>query len=407
MIALLKTSLNSIRLSKVRTFLTVLGVVIGITTVTTLISISKGLQYDMSNLIKGLGTNVLVALGGQIEIDSDEKEGLGQMHQGGFVATDILTMQDVEDIKTVEEVESVSPISLISSVILKNGDKETAPMTIGVFPDILDIMTVIKIGEGKMISSNDEKGVIVIGSGIKEKLFGEEKAQGKKITLNDKEYTVKGIISPAETTNLFASEFDYAAVVPFNTATELNGNEEKVFRIMINVKDDADIKNIKSKITDLIKENHDGKKDFTVLSQDDLLNVFNQFLGMATSMVTAIAAISLIVGGIGIMNIMLVSVTERTSEIGLRKAVGATRWNILSQFLVEAVVITLLGGVIGIIVSYITDFFIAQKTPLTPVITWDIILLACGISIAIGIIFGIWPAMNAAKKDPITALRHE
>jgi len=164
---------------------------------------------------------------------------------------------------------------------------------------------------------------------------------------------------------------------------------------------------VKEAVHEAVLEAHDGEDDFSVLTQEDLLDLFDQFLSLATTMVTAIAAISLIVGGIGIMNIMLITVTERTKEIGLRKAVGASRSAILFQFLVEAIIITLLGGVIGLAIAFLATSLISANSTLTPEITPYVIVLALGISTLIGILFGIWPALQAAKKDPIEALRHE
>ncbi len=154
-------------------------------------------------------------------------------------------------------------------------------------------------------------------------------------------------------------------------------------------------------------KNHNNEENFSVLTQDDLLGLFDQFLSLATTMVTAIAAISLVVGGIGIMNIMLITVTERTREIGLRKAVGASKGAILSQFLIEAIIITLLGGLLGLAISFVATYIISAKSSLNPEITASTITLALGISTVIGILFGLWPAMRAAQKDPIEALRRE
>ena len=173
------------------------------------------------------------------------------------------------------------------------------------------------------------------------------------------------------------------------------------------IDDSANIDATKKEMNKQILANHKGQEDFTVLTSDDLVGLLNTFITLITTFMSAIAAISLLVGGIGIMNIMLVTVTERTKEIGLRKAVGATNAAILIQFLIEAVVITFAGALIGLIAAFAADLIIRLKTELVPVITSSTIIFAVSVSVGIGVIFGLWPAVRAAKKDPIEALRYE
>jgi putative ABC transport system permease protein len=258
-----------------------------------------------------------------------------------------------------------------------------------------------------MFSSNSEGKVVVIGSTTAEQLFGDADPIGKKITLGKEELEVIGTFAKSTASSTFGGEIDSITVVPFDTATAMNNNQAKVYRMYATAKDSADVTAVKAEIEKTLKANHDGEDDFTVLTQDDMLGLFNTFLNLATTMVSAIAAISLVVGGIGIMNIMLVTVTERTREIGLRKAVGATKTAILVQFLIEAVIVTFVGALIGLAIAFIAGIIVAAKTELTPSITPTIILLSVGISVVVGVVFGLWPAIRAAQKDPIEALRYE
>ncbi len=409
MINYFKSAIKSIWSNKARSFLTTLGIIIGVTSVTLLVSLGQGLQKDMSNLIQGLGTNVLVVLSGKIEMTSSTSMtgSNSNMNPASLMSQDILSIEDVKLIEEIAETKTVTPMSLVSRSNLKYKDKTLTPMTIGTYPNILESFELITIDRGKGFESNDAGNVIVVGPGLKKELFGDEDAVGKKVTLNNEDFEIIGVTAQPTSTSMFASEFDFVAVLPYDTATKLNEGEESVYRIIIKADEDADVNAFKTKIEETLKNSHDGEEDFTVFTQDDLLEMFEQFLGMATALVSAIAAISLIVGGIGIMNIMLVTVTERTKEIGLRKAIGATKGNILAQFLVESIIITLLGGFIGLGLAFAGGIAVASQTPLTPSITPTVILIAVGVSVFIGIVFGIWPALVAAKKDPIEALRHE
>lgn len=390
--------------NKVRSVLTVLGVIIGVTAVCTLISIGQGLKNDVSSLIQSLGSNVIMIVSGKIDLDS---AGSQHVNPASFVAGDILTLDDVKAIDDLDDTKVTSPMTLVPGS-LKYRDNTSTPTIAGVYHNALEAFEIIEIDKGEMFGEGSTEKVVVIGSDTKKQLFDEVNAIGKEITLGKGEkFKVIGTLTRTTSSASFASEINSLALIPFDTATELNNGVVKIFRMATKAKADADVKKTKKKIEKIMLENHGGEEDFTVLTQDDILDVFSQFLDLATALVSAIAAISLLVGGIGIMNIMLVTVTERTKEIGLRKAVGATKLAILFQFLVEAIVITFLGGAIGLGVTFAATQIIANQTELQPAITWDIILIAVGISMVIGIIFGLWPALRAANKDPIEALRYE
>jgi putative ABC transport system permease protein len=398
----IKSAIDSIWANKVRSVLTVLGVVIGVTSVSILISIGQGLKNDVSDLIQGLGSNVIVVLTGKLDTSSQQ-----QTNPASFIAVDILTLQDVSSISALEDIDSITPVSPVTGE-LKYDDKTAVPFVAGVYPEVLDAFQVTKIDQGSIFDTSKNESVIVVGHDIKVQLFGDKDPIGKKVVLGkDNEFTVIGTLAKSTSGASFGGEINSMSFIPFDSATALNKNQIKVFRMIIKASNSADVKVVKKNIHTQLLNNHDGVEDFTVLTQDDILDVFGQFLNLATALVSAIAAISLVVGGIGIMNIMLVTVTERTREIGLRKAVGATKQAILWQFLVEAVIITFLGGLIGLAITFAASAVIASQTELQPDITLDVILIAVGISTTIGITFGLWPALRAANKDPIDALRYE
>jgi len=399
-----RTALASIWRNKLTSLLSVLGVVIGVTSVSTLVSVGEGLKKDVSSMIQGMGTNVMVIISGKMDLS--DPNSMNQSNPANFVSTDILTLDDVKQIQEMPDIEAVSPMSLVAGT-MSSGDKKATPTIAGVYPSVFEAMQVLKMDKGKVFSDDTDEKVVVLGPKAKEALFGDENPIDKKIEIGKgTEFTVVGTTAQSSSSASFASELDTIAFIPLNVATELSDGEVKILRIIMKANDNADVSKVKKEISEKLIASH-GEEDFTIMTQDDILDLFGTFLNMATALVSAIAAISVIVGGIGIMNIMLVAVTERTREIGIRKAVGATNGAILSQFLIESIVVTSLGGIIGLILTFVIGMVIKAKTSLTPSITPDILIFAVALSIGAGIVFGLLPAMRAARKNPVEALRYE
>jgi putative ABC transport system permease protein len=394
------SALSSLWGNKTRSVLTLLGIIIGVSSVTTLVSLGQGLKNDVSHLIQGFGTNVIVVIGGKIDTSSSSST-----NPANFISGDVLTMKDVDAIQKQSGVEAVTPMSIVPGS-LKYNNTLSQPTLVGVYPNALNSLQVLSIDQGKMFQSNDEK-VIILSSTAKQDLFGSTSALGKSVSVGGESLEVIGVLGKPTSSSIFGSEFDTLSLIPFNEATVLTKNQIKIMRIIVKANDKADVTVIKKQLHSTILGLHHNEDDFSVLTQDDLLGLFNQFLSLATSLVSAIAAISLVVGGIGIMNIMLVTVTERTREIGLRKALGATRVDILGQFMTEAILLTLIGGIIGLGIAFGIGQIVRLNTPLQPAITLNVVLLAVGISTIVGVVFGLWPAIRAANKAPIEALRYE
>jgi putative ABC transport system permease protein len=309
-------------------------------------------------------------------------------------------------IKGVGGVEEVAPMSLVAGVVTYQGKPEGATI-IGTYPNFNKALNIFNVSEGAMFKTVADGNVVAIGPKFKKNVFGDGKTVGKTVRIGKTDFKVIGVFGDIKASSIFGNQFDNVAIIPFNAAKKLNKDKIIINRIVVKLADNVKVSDLKSEIKKVILKNHGGVEDFSVLTQDDILGLMDSFLSLVTTLVSAIAAISLVVGGIGIMNIMLVTVTERTKEIGLRKAVGATRLAIAAQFLIEAIFVTLIGGLIGLLISFGIGAIVASKTPLKPVISFDIIIIAIGLSTVIGIIFGLWPALRAAKKDPIEALRYE
>lgn len=398
-----KLALISIRSSKIRSFLTMLGVIIGVFAVVELLAIGEGVKSFVTREIEDLGSNLITVLPG--------KMGAGQFNPAASVGVSTLIIDDVRILKNeISEIEAISPLMLISSP-LKYGDKSTASaMVLGTEPDIFRVRDA-KLDSGRVLNDSDEKNenkVMVLGYPVAKSIFGDESAIGKKVIIRDEEIEVVGVLAkPKQSASPFGGQsFDDAVYLPFSTGKNLTKTEQ-VFRIVAKIKANTDIKNAKEKIKEVILKNHKDSEDFTVFTQEDLVDLVGDILNVMRALLGALGAISLLVGGIGIMNIMLVSVTERTREIGIRKAIGASQFDILIQFLIESLVLSLLGGAIGLGLSFAVAYIVKIKANFEPVISPEFILLAIAFSVLIGVIFGVAPAIRAARLDPIKALKYE
>lgn len=405
---LIKESLVSLWRHKLRSFFAIVGITVGITAVISLVSIGNGVKSDVTRIVEGIGTNLIVILSGNIDAGSG---GFGQGSVGNpanFVSGDILKREDAEEINKVEGVEAASPMSLVAGNIRKD-DKFSSSMVIGTNPQMIDIISSLKIKYGRFIEDSDQdKKVIVVGEAVREQIFGDkENVVGEKLFIGQDEFEIIGQFDkPQNSGELFSSDYESIAVISMDQAKRLNGGEDKIMRILASAESaenvDKAVENIKNNM--MLRHSED---EFSVLTQEKLLDMFGDIIGVLTTAVSAIAAISLIVGGIGISSVMFMSVSDRTREIGIRKAIGATRSLILMQFLIESVVLSVLGGVVGLITALVVNRAIASRTPIVPELTTQVIVLALGFCIGVGILFGLIPAVRASLKDPVEALKAE
>jgi putative ABC transport system permease protein len=409
----IKIALRSLAANKLRSVLTMLGIIIGVGAVIALLSIGQGFEASVTESFTSLGTNLLTIFPGRLD-----DEGGGSARNQGQPLT-VADAAALEDILRVPDVAAVAPVYADSGLAVQ-GKQETFASVEGITPNYRDVRN-REVIAGDFLSDADIAGrtrVAVLGYGVAEDLFGEEEmffAVGETIKINDVPFRVLGILE--EKGVGFGGNEDDVILIPISTAqTRLFSvravrGAYVVSVIYAQVTGEALMDSAADQITEVLRERHrisfkDGD-DFTVLNQADLISVVGDIVAGLTIFLGAIAGISLVVGGIGIMNIMLVSVTERTREIGLRKAIGAKRSDILAQFLIEAIVISIIGGLIGIGLGAGVSFLIANLADFETVVTPGAIILATSFSIAVGLFFGIYPATRAARLSPIDALRYE
>jgi putative ABC transport system permease protein len=396
-----KSSFASMRESRWRTFFTMMGIIVGIASVVTVVSLGEGLKQQITGQINQLSPDVLTIRPGKVTNTGS----LGSLYS--FLAPSTLTLEDVDTIKNQPATKDAAPIEFVTSTVKDDTTELDNVFVAGTTPNLANILNQKVAYGGFFRDSDEEDNFAVIGSQIAGRLFGEFNPVGETMHINGQDFIVHGVFAPSTGSLLSLSQADLnsSIFIPTGAAESLTSGHTNILQIFSQVKPGTDIDQASKNIAVAISKNHGDTNDFSVLKHDQLLGVSERLVDSATNFISAIAAISLLVGSIGIMNILLVSVSERTREIGIRKAIGATNRQILNQFLAEGLVLSVGGGIIGIAVSYIINLLLRLYSGWKPVISLPILFLAVSVSVAAGVIFSLAPALKAARKDPITALR--
>ncbi|HZY42351.1 MAG TPA: ABC transporter permease [Anaerolineae bacterium] len=401
----LKMALVSLRNAKLRSFLTMLGIIIGVAAVVSILAIGAGVKQTVQDQITGVvNANAIAVASGKINVGKSS----GASSAASSIGSSTLTPKDIDALSKVDHISAVAPISLVSGIVANGSATGNGTLLLATTPDFAKTQT-IKFDQGRFLAAGD-KNVVVLGGQAKQELFGDAAALGKTVTIRGIKFTIIGTIKPTDAgaSSLAGPNFDNAVYLPFDDAKAFTGGgTPQILRLIAQTDSAANVTAAADSARKALLASHGGQDDFTVLTQKDILSTVDTILNLLTTFIVAIASISLLVGGIGIMNIMLVSVTERTREIGLRKAIGASSGTVLSQFLIEAIVLSLLGGGLGIIGAVGMAKVAGKYAKINPVFTPGSILLAVGVSAGVGIIFGIAPAIKAARKRPIQALKAE
>lgn len=403
-----RMAFSSIRNNKTRSLLTMIGIIIGVSSVILTISMGEGIRRQVADTNQVNNDRLVTVRPGAIA----SRDSQGNIIDINYLASFMngsLTEQDYESIKKLEETQTVVPMSTISGLPSNfDGDTYKESVILATSPELPEVLNQKVMYGSFFADENSGNNSVVIGKRVAEELFNENVPLGKLISIRNQDFVVGGVFDEFKTNPLSSvTDLNKAVFINYPTAKTITNSNPFIYQMLTIPKDESSPEKLSQAIHEKLLANHGGQEDFTVLKANETDQVARETVSMATSFVAAIAAISLVVGGIGIMNIMFVSVTERTREIGIRKSLGATNQQIYSQFLIEASVISIVGGIIGVLLAFIGNILIRLASELQPAVTIEIVLIAVGASAAVGIIFGTAPAIKAARKDPIESLRYE
>ncbi len=391
-----RIAFQSLRSNRVRTGLTTLGIIIGVASITLVLSLGDGAQESVRRQVNKLDNNVLVAK------PHGKQNGYDPY---GVAITTTLTERDLNTARLNGDLSAVAPVMLLSGSA-KTGDKSAINATIvATSPEFAQIIG-LKIGPGQFLDNTTSRDTVVIGHKLAVELYGTDQVLGQQLTIKGRPHVVIGAVKNTNAPiNLAGIDLDRTVYVSFDDGKSFNQGIAQIQQIIMTTKDVGRIQQAQEDLRQAFLDNHQGERDFQVLAGEEIALSTNSFFREVVIVTAIVAAVTLVVGGIGIMNIMLVGVSERTREIGIRKALGATNRHIFGQFLVEALLMCIVGGLVGLLVAYGLAFAIATQLSFQPAVTWQVTLAGVGMALFIGVLFGLYPAVKAARKDPIESLR--
>ena len=398
----LRLARTSIKENRTRSFLTCLGIAIGIASIILILSLTGSISNLITNEL-GDSKDLIVV---RPSTSKDELTSIiEELTTANSFERSNLKLEDASAISELEQITAAAPIAL-STVTVSNEDNVVASATIlGTTTDFFNINP-LTFRYGAALTEKNKDNAIVIGHTLSLHLFNTSNPVGRTLTFHGQRFLVVGVLEEIkDTVNFNNIDYNDIIIMDISVLNNLIGSLQ-IQQINAKIANTGELATTAETIRTTLVEKHSGDTNFTVAYGEDIAHPASSLLGIISGMLAVVAGVSLVVGGIGVMNIMLVSVAERTHEIGIRKAVGASSRNILMQFMFESLIMSILGGIMGIILGYILAFFASSITPFAPYISWQILLIVFATTIAVGIIFGIYPAVKAASKNPIDSLKH-
>jgi ABC-type antimicrobial peptide transport system permease subunit len=386
-----------------RTILTVAGVAIGIASITVILSLSAGVVKIINGQVESLGGNIAV-----VRPNAPQKRlnDLSNPAVQQAFSTSTITEKDANDIRSIPGVAAAAPLMLINGTVGSKDGKTKVGTVVASTMDLPETVD-LPVASGQFFDDMTDEQTAVIGAQLSIDTFGTEQSLGKTLNVRGKTFRVIGVLERLnDPINYTTIDFDRAVIITLESGKAFHEGMAQIQQVNVRAETVAELPGVVTAMKKTLDTNHLGEADTVIMQGEQIAMPTNQFFRGITTVMVTIAAISLIVGGVGIMNIMLVGVAERTREIGLRKAVGASSGNIVSQFLTESLLMSAVGGLIGYVSGYVIAFIISTFLTFDPAFTWPIAVLAFGTALLVGGLFGLYPAIRAARKDPIESLRH-
>lgn len=398
----IESAYHTLQRNRTRSILTTLGITIGIASVTCILALSSGVAHMIGGQIAGHSGRLIVVRPGLQNRDPNAI--MNPVAQQSF-STSTLTEADAEALANTEGIETTVPVMTINGTLKSNTDKVEDNVVLATTPGFSEVAN-ITMRSGQFLDAVTDNNTAVIGQQLAIDLFGTDLPIGSTFTMRKETFTVIGVIrTTTNPINYNNVDLNHAAVVSFERGKLFHQGRAQIQQIDILAKPNVDVAKLSNVIQEKLLQQHLGEHDFSVVSGSDISKPTNALFIALTQVLTAIAAISLLVGGIGVMNIMLVGVSERTREIGIRKAVGASNGTIVVQFLIESLMMSLIGGVLGYALGYVAAFAISTFLYFAPTFTWLTAGTALAMAVLVGVVFGLYPAFKAARKDTIESLR--
>jgi len=388
---------QNLRLNRLRTMLTTLGIIIGVASITFVMALGEGARDAVGKQVEKLDSNVALVKPG--------KPTAYDLNPYRTAITTSLTERDYNSVRELPDVTHAAPLMVLGGSIKADSrtfDGATIIATSQALPKVLNLT----VRSGQFIDDVTARDTVVLGQRLAVELFGTDQAMGQSVLLKGRPHTVIGVVKNTNTPiNISGIDLDTSAYVSLDDGKSFNQGIAQIQQLSVQVKDAAKMDNTVKRIEETLLKNHDGERDFTVLGGSSLTKGADKFFETVVIITSIVSIITLLVSGIGVMNILLVGVTERTREIGIRKALGATDYHIVGQFLVESLIMCITGGLIGLVLAYALAFLVGSQLSFQPSFDPIIPLIGFGLALFVGVAFGLYPALKAARKDPIEALR--